>query len=86
MSASVLVLHGKDGRTDGVILQREVVDFKTEFYLLKDGKQVRIPLPLKTEFDGYVNGRLIFTLKEEVAGRPVRRGDRLQAERPWPSP
>jgi len=62
------VLRGRNGKTDGVVLRREVAYFKTEFYLWKDAKRVRLPVPLKSQFDGYVNGRLIFTLKEDWQG------------------
>ena len=62
------VLHGGNGKTDGVVLRREVAYFKTEYYLWKDNKRVRIPLPLKAQLDGYVNGRLVFTLKENWQG------------------
>ncbi|OXE36375.1 MAG: S9 family peptidase [Phenylobacterium zucineum] len=68
IGASFSVLHSSRGRTDGLVLRREVAYFKTEFYLLRAGKQVRIPLPLKSQYDGYVNGRLIFTLKDDWQG------------------
>ena len=68
IGVSFAVLRGKTSHVDGIVLRREVVYFKTEFYLLRDGKQVRIPLPLKSQFEGYVNGRLVFTLKEDWQG------------------
>jgi prolyl oligopeptidase len=68
VGAEFSVLHGRNGKTDGVVLRREVAYFKTEFYLWKDGARIRLPLPLKSLFNGYVNGRLIFTLKEDWQG------------------
>ncbi len=68
MGVGFSVLHGRNGRTDGVVLRREVAYFRTEFYLWKEGRRVRIPLPLKSQFDGYVNGRLVFTLKDDWQG------------------
>jgi prolyl oligopeptidase len=68
VSATPDVLYGKGGRADGVILRRGVDFFRSEFSLLAGGKTSRIALPLKAEFDAYVNGRMVFTLKEAWNG------------------
>ena len=84
--ATPLVLHGEAGRSDGIVIRRGVDFFHSEFHLRSpDGKSLRIPLPLKADYDAYVNGRMIFTLKEAwngfgagaiIAYRPTRLGDR----------
>ena len=86
VSAAPSVLHGEGGRADGVVIRRGVDFFHSEFHLRSpDGRTLRIPLPLKADYAAYVNGRMIFTLKEAWSGfgagaiiayRPTRLGDR----------
>jgi prolyl oligopeptidase len=89
VQATPIVLHGEGGQADGIVLRRAVDFFHAEFSLrapeTMGGKTLRIPLPLKADYDAYVNGRMVFTLKEAwngfgagaiVAYRPGRLGDR----------
>ena len=66
--ADAIVLQGQDGRTDGVVLRRSASFFQSEYSLKAGGKTVRIPLPLKADFSAYVNGRMVFGLKEPWHG------------------
>ncbi len=68
VSAQPQVLYGEGGKADGVILRRGVDFFRSEYSLLAGGKTARIALPLKADYDAYVNGRMVFTLKEAWNG------------------
>ncbi|HEX5377118.1 MAG TPA: prolyl oligopeptidase family serine peptidase [Phenylobacterium sp.] len=68
VSATPLVLYGAGGKADGVVLRRGVDFFRSEYSLWAAGKTSRIALPLKASFDAYVNGRMVFTLKEAWNG------------------
>ena len=68
VTATPRVLYGEGGKADGIVLQRGVDFFRSEFTLWRAGKTVRIALPLKAEFDTYVNGRMVFTVKEAWNG------------------
>jgi prolyl oligopeptidase len=68
VSATPDVLYGEGGKADGVVLRRGVDFFRSEYSLLAGGKTTRIALPLKADFDAYVNGRMVFTLKEAWNG------------------
>lgn len=68
VSVSAEVLRGEDGRGQGLVINRAVDFFRSEFTLWRDGKQVRLPLPLKATYQGSVQGRMIFTVKEDWKG------------------
>ncbi|WP_297692282.1 prolyl oligopeptidase family serine peptidase [Phenylobacterium sp.] len=68
VSAQPIALYGPDGRTDGIVVRRGVTFFQSEFSLLADNGPVRIPLPLKAEYQDHVAGRLVFALKEPWRG------------------
>ncbi|HEY2357586.1 MAG TPA: prolyl oligopeptidase family serine peptidase [Phenylobacterium sp.] len=58
------VLTGDGGRTDGVVIQRSLTFYEREFSLLTDKGLTPIPLPKKVELETYVDGQVVFTLKE----------------------
>ncbi len=58
-----IVLRGQGGRVEGLMARRGITFFETEFLLLEGGKALPVPLPLKAEFQGYVDGQVIFELK-----------------------
>lgn len=66
--ASAQVLTGDDGKTVGLIFRRAVDFYHSEFSLSVGGKTSRIALPLKAQFNAFVNGRMVFTLKEAWNG------------------
>jgi len=68
VSAAPIVLYGDAGKVDGIVLRRGVDFFRSEFFLWRDGRALRIALPLKAEFEAYVNGRMVFALKEPWRG------------------
>jgi prolyl oligopeptidase len=65
VSAAPIVLHGEGGKADALMVRRGVTFFESEFSLLTDKGPVRIPLPLKAEYQAYVDGRVVFDLKED---------------------
>ena len=62
------VLAGEGGRADGVVIQRGLTFYEREFSLLGDTGLTPIPLPRKAELETYVDGQVIFTLKEAWKG------------------
>jgi prolyl oligopeptidase len=68
VSDEPIVLHGAAGDVDGLIARRSIDYYHLEYSLLGDGGQVRIPLPPKAQYDAYVAGQLVFTLKEPWRG------------------
>jgi prolyl oligopeptidase len=63
VSVAPSVLRGDDGHADALMVRRGVTFFESEFSLLTDKGPVRIPLPLKADFQTYVSGKLVFALK-----------------------
>jgi prolyl oligopeptidase len=61
--AAPAVLRDAQGER-AVLIQRAVSFFETEHYLLTPAGLVRLPLPLKSEVEGLIDGQLIVTLKE----------------------
>ncbi|MGZ3403986.1 MAG: prolyl oligopeptidase family serine peptidase [Phenylobacterium sp.] len=66
VQAGARVLEGKGGQVDGVMVDRGLTFYEREFKLLDDkGGLTDIPLPKKVEGDTYVDGQLVFTIKED---------------------
>jgi prolyl oligopeptidase len=63
VSSAPIVLRGEGGRADAILINRAVTFFESEFSLLTDKGPVRIALPLKAEFQTYVDGQAVFSLK-----------------------
>ncbi len=68
VSVAPAILHGAGGRADAVLMRRGITFFESEFSLLGDGKAQRIRLPLKAQYDGYLGGQLVFSLKAAWGG------------------
>lgn len=66
--ANASVLRGEGGKTDGVLIQRGLTFFESEYSLYVDGRMTPVALPKKAEFKAYVDGRMIFTLQEAWNG------------------
>lgn len=62
------VLRGEGGKAQGVLIRRGVTFFESEYSLYADGKLTPITLPRKSQYQAYVDGRLIFTLQEPWNG------------------
>ena len=66
--ANAAVLRGVGGKADGVLIQRGLTFFESEYSLYVDGKLTPVALPKKAQFQAYVDGRMIFTLQEAWNG------------------
>ncbi|HEX3886505.1 MAG TPA: prolyl oligopeptidase family serine peptidase [Phenylobacterium sp.] len=58
------VLEGEHG-VDGVMINHGLTFYQREFSLLGETGLSAIPLPKKVEYDTYVDGQLVFTIKED---------------------
>ncbi len=60
------VLDGDHGAVDGVLINHGLTFYEREFKLLDDkGGLTTVPLPRKVEEAAYVDGQLVFTIKED---------------------
>ena len=60
------VLEGANGAVDGILISHGLTFYEREFKLLDDkGGLTAIPLPKKVDDDAYVDGQMVFTLKED---------------------
>jgi prolyl oligopeptidase len=66
--AQPFVLRGEGGRPDGVVIQRGLTFYESEWSLLTNAGLVRIPLPPKAEYQDYVDGQAVFTIQEPWGG------------------
>ena len=66
--AQPAVLYGEGGRADGLVVQRGLSFFESEFSLVTDRGLVRIPLPKKAQEEAYVDGQVVFSLQEAWGG------------------
>jgi len=95
VSAAPIVLRGAGGKADALMVRRGVTFFESEFSLLTDKGPVRIPLPLKADYQTYVDGRVVFALKEPwrtftagalIAYRLTDLQQPQRADAPWAAP
>ncbi len=63
VQAGAIVLEGATGPADGIIVSRGLTFYEREFSLLSDKGLVPILLPKKAEFNTYIDGQLVFTIK-----------------------
>ena len=63
VSVAPSVLYGAKGHADAVMIRRARTFFESEFSLLSDKGPIAIPLPLKAQFETYVDGQAVFSLK-----------------------
>ncbi|HEV2336126.1 MAG TPA: prolyl oligopeptidase family serine peptidase, partial [Stellaceae bacterium] len=65
VSVGASVLRDPEGRVKGILVNRQVSFFESERYLLTGGAPLRLPLPARSSFRGFVAGQLVFTLEED---------------------
>jgi len=68
VAARAHVLRGEAGHADGILVAREVTFYEREFTLFDSLGHVSVPLPRKADYDTYVDGQLVFTLKADWRG------------------
>ncbi|MDB5441945.1 MAG: serine protease of the peptidase family [Phenylobacterium sp.] len=66
--AGANVLRGAGGHADGVLAERSPTFFEHEYDLLTPRGALKVALPLKAEFETYVDGQLVFALKQAWNG------------------
>lgn len=64
------VLRDDAGKVVDILAVRPVSTFDAEYYLVKTGAPRRIDLPLKAQYQAFVDGRVVFTLQEAWNGFP----------------
>jgi prolyl oligopeptidase len=70
VSVGASTLRDPDGALRGVLLNRQVSFFESECYLLAPGRltsdgPLRLPVPARSSFRGFVSGQLVFSLEED---------------------
>ncbi len=65
VSVGAGVLRNPQGQVKGILVNRQVSFFESERYLLSAGGPLRLPLPTRSSFRGFVAGQLVFSLEEE---------------------
>jgi len=64
VSAGPTVLRGEGGHADAILIRRGLTFYESEFSLLGETGPIRIPLPPKTQYEDYVDGQAVFSLKQ----------------------
>lgn len=59
------VVRDAGGAVVAILAQRRVGFFEVEFHLIEGGKLVKLNLPQRTNYQGFVDGQLIFSLQEK---------------------
>ena len=70
VSAAPFVLWDNDGRSHGVLVRRGLDFFHSQITLLRDGGNVVLNIPQKSNFVGIVSGRLLLQLSEPWDAAP----------------
>src|SRR3954453_22468171 len=70
----ISVLRDPDGTVRGILLNRRVSFFDSEWHLLGAVGPIRLELPARSSFRGFVAGQLIFSLEQAWNGRAIAAG------------
>lgn len=70
VSAGPFVLWDNDGRSHGVLVRRGLDFFHSQVTLLRDGGNVVLDIPQKSNFVGIVDGRLLLQISEPWDAAP----------------
>ena len=68
VGAQGIVLSGDGGKADGVLIQQTLTFYERAFGLMTDAGLKPLVLPRKTDFQTYVDGQVVFQLKEAWRG------------------
>ncbi|MDO9246602.1 MAG: prolyl oligopeptidase family serine peptidase, partial [Phenylobacterium sp.] len=68
VGVSPIVLRGAGGRADGLMARRGITFFENEFVLLDADRTIPVALPRRAEYQAYVDGQVVFDLKEAWEG------------------
>jgi len=64
VSVGASVLRDPEGRVAGILVNRQISFFESERYLLTAAGPLRLPVPARSSFQGFVSGQLVFSLEE----------------------
>ena len=65
VSVGASALRNPEGRVEGTLISRQLNFFDSERYLLTDAGPVRLAVPARSSFRGFVSGQLVFSLEED---------------------
>jgi prolyl oligopeptidase len=71
VSVGAGVLRDPDGAVQGVLVNRQVDFFHSERYLLTERGPLRVSVPARSSFRGFVAGQMIFSLEEAWRAFPA---------------
>jgi prolyl oligopeptidase len=69
------VLRDAAGAVAAVMASRPLDTFTRDYYFIGDTAPVKLPLPPKSTVQGFVQGRLVFTLEEDWPAWNMKQGD-----------
>jgi prolyl oligopeptidase len=69
VSIGVSVLRDPDGIVRSILANRRLSFFDSEWHLLGAARPLRLPLPARSSFRGFVTGQLIFSLEQAWDGQ-----------------
>jgi prolyl oligopeptidase len=75
MAVSPVVLRNPDGAVQAVLVQRYPSFFEVEQHLRTEAGFVRLPLPLKSTLQSFVDDQLVFSLEQDWSERGFKEGD-----------
>ena len=65
VSVGASILRDPDGTVRGILVNRQVNFFESERFLIAPQGPIRLPVPPKSSFRGFVAGQLVFSLEED---------------------
>jgi prolyl oligopeptidase len=74
VSIGVSVLRDPDGTVRGILINRRVSFFDSEWHLLGAAGPIRLPVPARSSFRGFVVGQMVFSLEQAWDGRNIPAG------------
>jgi prolyl oligopeptidase len=70
-----IVLRDPAGKVQAVVIQRPLDTFNAEYYVLDGDRPLKLDLPKKSSFQGYLDGRVIVSLEEDWTAKGMKEGD-----------
>ncbi|MGE0260235.1 MAG: prolyl oligopeptidase family protein [Alphaproteobacteria bacterium] len=74
VSVAASVLREPDGTARGILINRRVGFFDSEWHLLDGAGPIRLAMPARSSFRGFVAGQMIFSLEQAWDGRQIPAG------------
>jgi prolyl oligopeptidase len=74
VSIGASILRDPDGTVRSILVNRRISFFESEWYLLDAAGPVRLPVPSRSSFRGFVAGQMIFSLEQAWDGRQIPAG------------